>query len=556
MLTDTKRHLKKLSMLYTFDMGFDEFAKRPELSRTLAYSIASGLLGNSQDWLLCDFSDNAKKYNAAAILATSIALSKRLKKEEIGKRAAIAIAPSFTAFVTNYACVFAGIIPVNINFTLGPIAAQSCFDTAEIDTTLTADFFKTKISKANPNFPWSKNIVFVEKILVDIPENEIDEIRRDMKLGEEKFLEKFGIEKFGDNNAEATLVFTSGSEGAPKAAILTELNVIANCLQTKISDLFKDDDILLANLPIFHSFGLLFETWYMAIHGQKTTTLQSPLDIKNNIRAVREMGLTAIIGSPTFFRAYIKHAAPEDMKSIRMAIAGAEKTPKGFHELWNEHFGDTYREGYGLTEASPVVGVNLKEADFGFFSTGARKGSIGKLFPGMKAKILHPITLKELPFGEQGLLAMKGPNVFAGYLKNKTATNDALRDGWLVTGDLARIDADGFLYIDGRISRFSKIGGEMVPHATVEAALNIELGLADSDIPLIAISSRLDEGKGEALVLLAAADITLAQAKDALRNAGISNLWQPKHLVKVEKIPLLPSGKFDLKAISALAAQQ
>lgn len=251
----------------------------------------------------------------------------------------------------------------------------------------------------------------------------------------------------------------------------------------------------------------------MAIHGQKTTTLQSPLDIKNNIRAVREMGLTAIIGSPTFFRAYIKHAAPEDMKTIRMAIAGAEKTPKGFHELWNEHFGDTYREGYGLTEASPVVGVNLKEADFGFFSTGTRKGSIGKLFPGMKAKILHPITLKELPFGEQGLLAMKGPNVFAGYLKNKTATSDALRDGWLVTGDLARIDADGFLYIDGRISRFSKIGGEMVPHATVEAALNIELGLADSDIPLIAISSRLDEGKGEALVLLAATDITLARQK-------------------------------------------
>ena len=158
-----------------------------------------------------------------------------------------------------------------------------------------------------------------------------------------------------------------------------------------------------------------------------------------------------------------------------------------------------------------------------------------------------------MPFGQQGLLAMQGANIFAGYLDNKPATDAALQNGWLITGDLARLDPDGFLYIDGRVSRFSKIGGEMVPHATVEAALNTELKLADSDIPLIAISSRLDEGKGESLVLLAATDITLSQAKDALRRAGISNLWQPKHIVKIDKIPLLPSGKLDLKKISELA---
>lgn len=540
-------------MLYTLDMGFDVFEKRPELSQTLAYTLARGLCESTADWLLCDFSDGAKKYSATEILAAAVALSRRLDKAEIGGRAAVAIAPSYLAFITNYACVFAGINPVNINFTLGPVAAKSCFQTAKIDTTFTAEYFKSKIDKANPQFPWSKSVVDVCKILSEIPADEIDEIKNSVKLGADKFAEKFGIKKFGDNNAEATLVFTSGSEGSPKAAILTERNIIANCLQTKLIELFAEDDILLANLPIFHSFGLLFEAWYMAAHGQKTVTLHSPLDIKNNIRAVREMGLTAIIGSPTFFRAYIKHAKPEDMKTLRMAIAGAEKTPKGFHEIWNAAFGDTYREGYGLTEASPVVGVNTKTKDFGWFSTGTRKGSIGKLFPGMRAKILHPATLTEMPFGQQGLLAMQGANIFAGYLDNKPATDAALQNGWLITGDLARLDPDGFLYIDGRVSRFSKIGGEMVPHATVEAALNTELKLADSDIPLIAISSRLDEGKGESLVLLAATDIMLSQAKDALRRAGISNLWQPKHIVKIDKIPLLPSGKLDLKKISELA---
>lgn len=540
-------------MLYTLDMGFDVFEKRPELSQTLAYTLARGLCESTADWLLCDFSDGAKKYSAAEILAAAVALSRRINRAEIGKRAAVAIAPSYLAFVTNYACVFAGVNPININFTLGPVAAKSCFQTAKIETTFTAEYFKSKIDKANPQFPWSKSVVDVGKILSEIPAAEIDEIKNSVKLGADKFAEKFGIKKCGDNSAEATLVFTSGSEGSPKAAILTERNIIANCLQTKLIELFAEDDILLANLPIFHSFGLLFEAWYMAAHGQKTVTLHSPLDIKNNIRAVREMGLTAIIGSPTFFRAYIKHAKPEDMKTLRMVIAGAEKTPIGFHEIWNAAFGDTYREGYGLTEASPVVGVNTKTKDFGWFSTGTRKGSIGKLFPGMRAKILHPATLAEMPFGQQGLLAMQGANIFAGYLDNRAATDSALQDGWLVTGDLARLDPDGFLYIDGRVSRFSKIGGEMVPHATVEAALNTELKLADSDIPLIAISSRLDEGKGESLVLLAATDITLSQAKDALRRAGISNLWQPKHIVKIDKIPLLPSGKLDLKKISELA---
>jgi len=535
-------------------MGLADFAKRSELSRSLSRAVVSGLCASTHEWLLCDFSDDSSTHAAAKILAASAALAQKFRALGLKGRIGVAVPPSYLAFAANYACIFAGLRPVNLNFTLGEFAAKSCFETAAIDAVISTENFRDKISKANPSFPWARNFFDVSQMLSEIGGDKIAEISRDAVLGVDEFIKKYAISESADNNSEATLVFTSGSEGSPKAAILTERNIIANCLQTKLSLVFEDDEILLANLPIFHSFGLLFEAWYMAIHAQKTVTLNSPLDIKNNIRAVRELKLTSIIGSPTFFRAYLKHATAEDMSSLRKAIAGAEKTPAGFHELWNSAFGDTYREGYGLTEASPVVGVNLPARDFGWFSTGSRRGSIGKLFPGMAAKVLNPSTLKELPFGEQGLLAMKGPNIFAGYLNNKSATENALRDGWLVTGDLARIDPDGFLYIDGRVSRFSKIGGEMVPHATVEAALNNELGLAASDIPLLAVSSRLDEGKGEALVLLATIDITLAQAKDSLRKAGISNLWQPKYLVRVDKIPLLPSGKLDLKKLAQLAS--
>lgn len=540
----------------TVDMGYEVFERNPQLRNTLAYAVVSGLVARAEMPLLCDFSAGGKYHTGAEMLAAAAVLAKRLRESGYSGRLGIAIPPSFVACAVNYACLLAGVVPVNLNFTLGAHAAKSCVQTAKITKMVTASPYREKISKANPNFPWTDDVADAAEILSSTPQSEFDFWRGKIADGAKTVLDYFNVSEFSDNpHKEGTLVFTSGSEGAPKAAVLTERNIIANCLQTKLCGLFDDSDILLANLPIFHSFGLLFEVWYMAIAGQKTVSLASPLDIKSNIRAIRETRATSIIGSPTFLRAYIKYAQPEDMASIRKAIAGAEKTPAGFHELWNGKFGDTYREGYGLTEASPVVGVNLPDRDFGWYSTGSRKGSIGKLFPGMAAKILDPDTLEPLEFGERGLLALRGANVFDGYLDNPDATNATLRGGWLVTGDLSRLDADGFLFIDGRVSRFSKIGGEMVPHATVEAALNAQLGYADAAVPVLAVSSRLDEGKGEALVLLSSVDIALSEVKDALRKAGISNLWMPKHLVRVDTIPLLPSGKMDLKKIAALAAR-
>lgn len=542
-------------MKHIFDMGFDAFEKRDELRRTLSFCVAKGLADAADAPLLCDFSFGETEYTASEVLSNALALAEILKTSlPAGERLGLVMPPSFRAIVANYACLFAKIIPVNLNFTLGEASAKSCLQTGKISAILTAEDFYAKITKANPRFPWTDTLLDFAQLQSKIKVGRIEELAKLVRADFNAVAQEFGIEEYSkDLQAEGTLVFTSGSEGNPKAAVLTQRNIIANCLQIRLCELFEKNDVLMANLPIFHSFGLLFEVWYLAIFAQYTVTLISPLDVKGNIQAIKQKGVSVIIGTPTFYRPYLKYATAADMKSLRMAIAGAEKTPHGFEELWNSRFGDTFKEGYGLTEASPVVGVNLPKRDMQTFSTGTRKFSIGKLFPGMRARILDAETKQELPFGEQGLLALQGANVFKGYLNNKEATDKTLIDGWLVTGDLSRIDADGFLFIDGRLSRFSKIGAEMVPHATVEATLIKELGFENNSEPMLAISSKLDEAKGEALVLLTVTDISLSDAKNALRKAGLSNLWHPKYVLKVDKIPVLASGKFDLRAMADLA---
>lgn len=536
---------------FTIDMGYRQFEQSEELKRTLAYGLVSGLVRNADEKILIDPTLN-ETLTGLEILSAAREFSKTIKTLTKNPRVGIILPPAKQSFIANIACIFAGKVPVNLNFTMGKTAAAQCLEASQIDAEITTAFWSTKISAANPDFPWAKNVFDMDFLKESKPAEDFRGKTAD------EIAKIIGIEKFSpDKNREATLVFTSGSEGAPKAAALTERNIIANCLQCHLSRIFEDGDILFGNLPVFHSFGLLFEIWMAALHGVKILLYPSPIDVKGNIRAIREFKPTIMVGTPTFYRAYIRHANKEDLASLRTVIAGAEKTPEGFQELWNSSFPNAlYREGYGLTETSPVAGVNLPERDFGYFSTGAREGSIGKLFPGMQAQIISLESGEVLPFGSRGLLKMRGANVFPGYLNNPEATKKTLSpDGWITTGDIARLDADGFVFIEGRHSRFSKIGGEMIPHATVETALAKALKLDSGDLPQIAVSARVNEGKGESLVLISTVPVELAHVKEALKSEGISNLWIPKHIVRVDKIPILASGKLDLKKLAELAKE-
>jgi len=299
--------------------------------------------------------------------------------------------------------------------------------------------------------------------------------------------------------------------------------------------------------------------WYPILHGLRLVTVPSPLEVKKSITAIEEEKVSILLGTPTFLRPILLKAKPEQLSSVEVALAGAERTPAGIARKWEEKFGSIWLEGYGLTETSPVVSVNLPDPPSvegeSFKELGRRPGSVGRPLPGIALRFVDPDTGEELPFGETGILKVRGPNVFRGYLNDPDRSGDVLEDGWFTTGDLARLDEEGFLHIEGWRSRFSKIGGEMVPHGTVEEAIQEALQLEPSEEPALVITGLEDEVKGEVLVLLTVFECDPAELRSKLSEAGLANLWIPKVVKQVPKIPVLSTGKFDLKAIQDLAKE-
>jgi acyl-[acyl-carrier-protein]-phospholipid O-acyltransferase/long-chain-fatty-acid--[acyl-carrier-protein] ligase len=352
-------------------------------------------------------------------------------------------------------------------------------------------------------------------------------------------------------HTEAVLLFTSGSTGEPKGVVVSHRNVVGNVSQFRqLLDATKDDAIL-ASLPFFHTFGSTVTLWYPLIEGVPIVTYPNPLEAAKNAGLIERYKLTLLLATPTFLRGYLRKVEPDKLRSLRLVITGAEKLPLELAKNFEERFNQRVFEGYGLTETSPVVSVNLPEPQptkpGEQVQPSSRLGSVGKMAPGIAAEIREPETDRKLSLHETGMLWLRGVNIFEGYLHDPERTGDVLQGGWLKTGDLGRFDEDGFLYIEGRLSRFSKIGGEMVPHEAIESKIVDLLGLSGRDERPIAIMGVQDEAKGEALVLLSAVDVDLAQLRKKLHETGVPNLWIPKHVRRVESIPVLASGKLDLK---------
>jgi acyl-[acyl-carrier-protein]-phospholipid O-acyltransferase/long-chain-fatty-acid--[acyl-carrier-protein] ligase len=243
-----------------------------------------------------------------------------------------------------------------------------------------------------------------------------------------------------------------------------------------------------------------------------------------------------------------------------LLVTGAEKLPMELAERFEAKFGKHVLEGYGLTETSPVVSTNLPDPaprhPQETIQTSSRFGSVGKLLPGQAAQIRDSETDAVLSPHELGILWLKGLNIFEGYLNEPDRTAEVLQDGWFKTGDLARLDEDGFLYIEGRLSRFSKIAGEMAPHETIESKIVEIFGLKEEDERVVAITGLPDESKGEALVLLTTRELPLDKVREGLLAIGIPNLWVPRTIKRVDKIPILGSGKLDLAKCKELALQE
>jgi len=306
-------------------------------------------------------------------------------------------------------------------------------------------------------------------------------------------------------------------------------------------------------LPFFHSFGFTAVLWLPIVGGIETIYHPSPLDAQVIGKLVRDHRATFLMATPAFISSYIKRCQPDDFKTIRFTIIGAEKLKENIAQGFKQKFGFRPLEGYGCSELSPIVSLNFPDRTVdGEVQKAQKPGTIGPPLPGVAVRIVNPDTMQTLGPYEQGLLLVKGQLVMRGYLNQPQWTQDAFFEGWYKTGDIAFLDEDGFITITDRLSRFSKIAGEMVPHIRIEEALHTALGTSELVFAVCAVP---DDRKGERLVVLHSQDIDVARLCEALKAQGFPNLWIPDKdmFFKVEAVPTLGSGKLDLATIKKLA---
>lgn len=534
------------------ELGEFCYQHREPLRGHIATACIRGLRRHQFETAVIDGMDHSK-LSRGMLLACGIALSRWLKQHTGTARISIVMPPGKAGLLSNLAVMLADRIPVNLNFTAGRAALEASIDKAAVTDCLTASPVQKKLG----DFPWPKNVFLLDEILPSL-KLEILLWRLVVAVLPAVVISwLLDIPAEGDRS-EALLLFTSGSSGAPKGVALTHRNLLGNVAQFAEMLGLGHEERILGCLPFFHSFGATVTILYPMMECIPMVTYPSPLEVGKLAALIERYQIALFVSTPTFLRSFLRKAEPEQMQSLKLLVTGAEKLPSDLATAFHDKFKVNILQGYGLTETSPVAAVNLPEPKASRPSDSvqpsSRNGSVGKLAPGMAAKITCPDSGEARTLHDTGMLWLKGPNVFGGYLDDPDRSAEVLDDGWFRTGDLARFDEDGFLFIEGRVSRFSKIGGEMVPHETVETRI-VELLDLPRDERVIAVTSVPDEAKGEALVLLTNRDLDSRTLREKLTEAGVPNLWIPKIIKKVEAIPVLASGKLDLARCKELAQE-
>jgi acyl-[acyl-carrier-protein]-phospholipid O-acyltransferase/long-chain-fatty-acid--[acyl-carrier-protein] ligase len=337
--------------------------------------------------------------------------------------------------------------------------------------------------------------------------------------------------------------------------MLSHHNIISNVEGISQVIQFTPKDRIMGVLPLFHSFGFTGTLWLPLLAGFGAVYHPNPTDAKTIGETIQKYQATLFISTSTFYAAYLRRCTKEEFASLRYVIAGAEKLRDQVAKGYQEKFGLTILEGYGCTELAPVVAVNTPDVvDGKEKQIGHKPGTVGHPIPGVAVKVIDPDTEQRLGPGQEGLLLVKGPNVMLGYLNQPVLTEQALRRGWYVTGDIAAVDEDGFIRITDRLSRFSKIGGEMVPHMKIEDVINEVLGSAGAVVTAIP-----DEQRGEKLIAFYTQNgISRDELWIRLNRTELPKLWIPKreNLHQIESIPILGSGKADLKKVKTIALER
>lgn len=465
--------------------------------------------------------------------------------------------PSVGGVLANAALAVDGRVAVNLNYTTSPQVMNACLRQCGIKHVLSSRAF---VQKAN----LQAEALEAEVVYLDDFKDKVtmaDKLAAALQayLLPVRWLESwFGLHRTRPDDL-LTVVFTSGSTGEPKGVMLSHANVACNV--RAIEQLVRVDrhDVLVGILPFFHSFGYTCTMWTVLALEPKGVYHMSPLDARQVGKLTRRHKGTLLIATPTFLRLYLKSCPSEDFESVEVVMAGAEKLPKELCDAFEQKFGVRPVEGYGTTELSPLVSFNIPpgralRAD----ALGLKEGSVGRPIPGTQARITDPETGELLGPNQPGMLWIKGPNVMLGYFNRPDLTAAVMQDGWYKTGDIAFIDDDGFITITGRESRFSKIGGEMVPHIKIEETLAAVIGAGEDELRA-AVTAVPDPRRGERLVVVhTPLEKPPHQICKELHEAGLPTLWipSPDSFVQVDQIPILGTGKLDLKALKALAQER
>lgn len=489
------------------------------------------------------------------LLTRSLVLRRYLRRHVLAtdeRHVGILLPPTAAAAAVNFALTLDGRTVINLNYTLTSGLLNASIRTAGIRHVLTSRRFMERVE-----LQLDAEIVYLEDLRdrigrVDKLTGAVMALALPLPLLERVL----GLrERRADD--PITVMFTSGTTGDPKGAVLSHGNVEFNVDAVNRIIRLTPDDVLVGVLPFFHSFGYAITLWTILTLDVAVAYHTNPLEAQHVGKLCRERKGTILLATPMFLRTYLRRCPPEDFATLEAVVTGAERLPPDVADHFEAKYGLRPVEGYGTTETSPLISANIPASRaMGDPDATARAGTVGKPPPGVRAKVVDLETGADLTSGEQGMLHVTGPNVMLGYLDRPKETAKVIRDGWYVTGDICVIDEDGFIRIVGRESRFAKIGGEMVPHGLVEEALTRVVGVDEDGAQKVVVVSVPDDRRGERLVVVhTPLEHRPEDLQTALHATGLPNLFIPdaRSFVVVDALPMLGTGKLDLAAITRLA---
>ena len=501
--------------------------------------------------------------SATRALTAVIVFSRKIKRLNPGQNVGLFLPTSSGAVIANMAVLLNGQTVVNLNYTASLEALRSAIEMAELQCIFSSHQFLEKLQARGVDVDTLQQLVpfyFLEDIKEKLGKPELLLTLFSTRLLPARLIKLLYCRAHDPRNT-AAILFSSGSEGAPKGVKLSHHNILGNLKQ--ISDVInlQADDAVMASLPLFHAFGLTVNQFMPLIEGVPMVCHADPTDTVGSAKAIARYRATIFCGTSTFLRMYIKNKRvhPLMLDSLRLVVAGAEKLSEDVRQSFRIKFGKEIYEGYGATETTPVASTNLPDQlDTSYWEVhlGHKNGTVGMPLPGTSFKIVDPDSLQELPTGEDGMILIGGCQVMQGYLNDPEKTSEVLLDmdgvRWYQSGDKGHLDNDGFLTIVDRYSRFAKIAGEMISLSAVEAAVRQALDNPEMEIMAASVP---DERKGEKIVLLTVSDINSSELTHRMIQQGCNPLMVPGLIFQIDALPVLGSGKADFKAAQHKVAE-